>query len=80
VVGEEPVLNLGVDVVELSYLDDDGWNGGRATGDELQAAGGCGEDCATALGILPTFSQLKTKGGEEGAKFVKVGALGDGAD
>jgi hypothetical protein len=69
-----------VDVVELSYLDDDGWHGGRAAGDELHAAGRCGEEGATALCIVPTFSQLKTKGGEEGAKFVKVGALGDGAD
>jgi hypothetical protein len=80
VVGEEKVFDEGVDVVELGYLDDDGWYGGRAASDELDVACGCGEDGATALGVLPTLSLLKPEGGKEAAELVKVGALGDCAD
>jgi len=65
VVGKEPAFDEGVDVVELGDLDDDGWHGGRAASDELHAAGGCGEDGAAALGILPALALLKPESGKQ---------------
>jgi enoyl-CoA hydratase len=79
-VGEEPVFDEGVDVVELSDLDEDGGDGGRAAGDEFEVADGGEEGGAAALGVLPAFALLEAEGGEEAVEPVEFSALRDGAD
>ena len=64
-------LDEGVDVVELRDFDEEGGDGGRAAGDELQVADGSEEGGAAALGILPAFALLKAKGGKEAVSLSK---------
>ena len=84
VVGEEPLFDEGVDVVELRDFDEEGGHGGGAAGDEFEVADGSEEGGATALGILPALALLEAEGGKEAGEAVKFSAWragrGDGAD
>ncbi len=86
VVGEEPLFDEGVYVVELRDFDEEGWHGWGAAGDEFEIADGGEQGGATAgtLSVLPTFPLLETKGGKEAGEAVKFSAWrarrGDRAD
>ena len=64
-VGEEPVFDEGVDVVELGDFNEEGWDGRWPASDEFEIADGSEEGGAAALSILPALSLLKAEGGKE---------------
>ena len=71
-------------MIELRDFDENRGHGGGAASDEFQVADR-GEECgATALGVLPAFALLETKGGKEAGEAVKFSARcagrGDGTD
>ena len=84
VVGQEPLFDERVYVVELRDFDEEGRHGRGAAGDEFQVAEGSEKGGATALGILPTLSLLKPKSGKEAGETVEFSAWragrGDSAD
>ena len=83
-VGEEPLFDESVYVVELRDFDEEGWHGGGAAGDEFQISEGGEKGGATALSILPALSLLKSESGKEADETVEFSARrarsGDGAD
>jgi len=79
-VGEEPVFDEGVDVVELGDFDEEGWDGGWTAGDEFEVADRSEEGGAAAAVVLPALAMLEAEGGKEAAELVKISALHDCAD
>ena len=83
-VGEEPLFDEGVYVVELRDFDKDGRHVRGAAGDELQATKGGEKVGALTLGILPALSLLESESGKEAGETVKFSVRrarrGDGAD
>ena len=80
VVGEEPLVDGGVDVVQLRGLDEERRYGWGAAGDELQVADGREEGGTLAGAVLPAFAGLKAEGEEEGGELGEGLRGGDGVD
>ena len=71
VVGEQPLMNSGVDLVEAGDFDQNGRDGWWAAGDEFQVADGREEGCSTTGRVLPAFAGFKAEAVEEASKLVE---------
>jgi hypothetical protein len=82
VAGEHPLMDGGVNGVEAGDLDEDGRDGGRAAGDELDVAQRGQESAAApvSLRVAPTLAGLEAEGEEEASELVEGVGLSDCGD
>src|ERR1019366_824999 len=71
VVGDHPLLDNRMNLVELGNLDEDRRGGWHATGNQLEVADGREEGRATSAAILPALAGLEAKRPKEAGELVE---------